>query len=131
LSVLYSFSRPDSNAQTNLDGYSPAAGLIQATDGSFYGVTMNGGLFGTGAIFRLTIQADAPVITVVRQSGGKLELAWNAVAGREYELQSNASFAPANWVMSGPTISATNTVATAIVSIGAEEQQFYRVVQLP
>jgi uncharacterized repeat protein (TIGR03803 family) len=131
LSVLYSFSRPDYNTQTNTDGYSPAAGVVQASDGSFYGVTMDGGLFGRGAIFRLTVQADPPVIAVVRQSGGRLGLAWNAVAGREYQLQSNAGFDSTNWVNAGPPISATNSIATAIVTIGSQGQQFYRVVQLP
>jgi len=129
--VLYSFSRADYDTGTNLDGCSPVAGLTQATDGNFYGVTMDGGIFGRGAIFRLTITTDPPTITVGHQPGGRLELAWNAVAGREYQLQSNAGFDPANWVNRGLPIPATNAIATAIVSIGSEGQQFYRVVQLP
>ena len=36
-----------------LHGESPYAGLIQATDGSFYGTTRFGGAFGRGTIFRL------------------------------------------------------------------------------
>jgi uncharacterized repeat protein (TIGR03803 family) len=38
------------------DGSHPFAGLIQATDGNFYGTTSNGGANGLGTIFRLTPQ---------------------------------------------------------------------------
>jgi uncharacterized repeat protein (TIGR03803 family) len=131
LSVLYSFSRADYDTHTNLDGASPLAGLIQATDGNFYGVTGDGGMFGRGSIFRLTIISSPPVITIGRQSGDTLELTWNAAGSREYQLQSNAGFDPANWVNPGLPIPATNTVVTAIVSIGFDGRQFYRVVQLP
>jgi uncharacterized repeat protein (TIGR03803 family) len=42
-----------------LDGQGPNAGLIQATDGDFYGTTLSGGTDGAGTIFKIT-------------SGGKL-----------------------------------------------------------
>jgi uncharacterized repeat protein (TIGR03803 family) len=44
----------DSFDSTN--GAHPEAGLIQGTDGSFYGTTQYGGFHGTGTIFRLTPQ---------------------------------------------------------------------------
>jgi uncharacterized repeat protein (TIGR03803 family) len=53
--TLYSFC-----AQTNCaDGAGPQAGLVQATDGNFYGTTFYGGAndtcdFGCGTIFRIT-----------------------------------------------------------------------------
>jgi uncharacterized repeat protein (TIGR03803 family) len=37
-----------------LDGYSPLAGLVQATDGNFYGVTYYGGANNYGTIFSLS-----------------------------------------------------------------------------
>ena len=50
LTTLYSFC-----AQTNcVDGSGPAAGLIQATDGNFYGTTCCGGAFGDGTVFKIT-----------------------------------------------------------------------------
>jgi uncharacterized repeat protein (TIGR03803 family) len=50
LTTLYSFC-----SQTNCgDGASPLAGLIQATDGNFYGTTDYGGTMGYGAIFSLS-----------------------------------------------------------------------------
>jgi len=44
--TLYLFSGPD--------GKSPQAGLIQASDGNFYGTTALGGAFGYGTVFRFT-----------------------------------------------------------------------------
>jgi uncharacterized repeat protein (TIGR03803 family) len=36
------------------DGSSPWAGLVQATDGSFYGTTQWGGAYGVGTVFKVT-----------------------------------------------------------------------------
>jgi uncharacterized repeat protein (TIGR03803 family) len=56
LTTLYSFC-----AQTNsTDGFYPYAGLVQATDGNFYGTTQNGGAntrcnsIGCGTVFKIT-----------------------------------------------------------------------------
>jgi uncharacterized repeat protein (TIGR03803 family) len=50
LTTLYSFC-----AQTNCpDGANPSTGLVQATDGNFYGTTGDGGTNGDGTIFKLT-----------------------------------------------------------------------------
>jgi uncharacterized repeat protein (TIGR03803 family) len=37
-----------------LDGLLPAGGLVQATDGNFYGTTSSGGVGGGGTVFKLT-----------------------------------------------------------------------------
>lgn len=50
LTTLYAFC-PASSCP---DGESPEAGLIQATDGNFYGVTYTGGGEAAGTIFRIT-----------------------------------------------------------------------------
>ena len=50
LKTLYSFC---SKAGCT-DGSNPWGGLIQATDGNFYGTTLNGGANSAGTIFRLT-----------------------------------------------------------------------------
>jgi len=50
LTTLYSFC-----SQANCtDGSYPGAGVVQATDGNFYGTTSNGGAYGYGTIFEIT-----------------------------------------------------------------------------
>jgi uncharacterized repeat protein (TIGR03803 family) len=50
LTTLYSFC-----SQANCsDGATPYAGLIQATDGNFYGTTSSGGTNGDGTVFEIT-----------------------------------------------------------------------------
>jgi uncharacterized repeat protein (TIGR03803 family) len=50
LTTLYFFcSKPNCT-----DGYEPYAGLIQATDGNFYGTTAGGGINGLGTVFKIT-----------------------------------------------------------------------------
>jgi uncharacterized repeat protein (TIGR03803 family) len=47
LTTLYSFTG-------EADGYSPQAGLVQATDGNFYGTAAGGGTGGRGTVFGVT-----------------------------------------------------------------------------
>jgi len=50
LTTLHSFC-----SQANCaDGSLPRAGLIQATNGNFYGTTFNGGALGVGSVFSIT-----------------------------------------------------------------------------
>jgi uncharacterized repeat protein (TIGR03803 family) len=50
LTTLYSFC-----AQSGCtDGANPNAGLVQATNGHFYGTTVGGGVFGGGTVFEIT-----------------------------------------------------------------------------
>jgi len=51
LSTLYSFCP---NGGKCADGYYPDAGLVQATDGNFYGTTIFGGASGYGTVFKIT-----------------------------------------------------------------------------
>ncbi len=50
LTTLYSFC-PHSGCA---DGQNPYAGLVQGTDGNFYGTTLNGGANGSGTVFEIT-----------------------------------------------------------------------------
>ncbi|MGC1371369.1 MAG: choice-of-anchor tandem repeat GloVer-containing protein [Candidatus Sulfotelmatobacter sp.] len=69
LSVVYSFPYDSANS-TAPDGLYPAAGLLQAPDGNFYGVaslggtgeTCSTGTFGCGTIFKLTPSGTLTVL---------------------------------------------------------------------
>jgi len=51
LTTLYSFCSQSGCA----DGSNPAAGLVQDTNGMFYGTTQGGGAYGFGAVFSLSV----------------------------------------------------------------------------
>ncbi|MGO9528094.1 MAG: choice-of-anchor tandem repeat GloVer-containing protein, partial [Verrucomicrobiia bacterium] len=60
-------TNPNANAQTetNLhmfsgygDGYTPWAGLVQGSDGNFYGTTESGGATSWGTVFRISIRGN-------------------------------------------------------------------------
>jgi uncharacterized repeat protein (TIGR03803 family) len=50
LTTLYSFCSQSGCT----DGYGPEAGLVQATNGNFYGTTSDGGAHGYGTVFEIT-----------------------------------------------------------------------------
>jgi uncharacterized repeat protein (TIGR03803 family) len=52
LTTLYNFCSQGGRDCT--DGNEPAAGLVQGTDGSFYGTTYSGGSFESGNVFKIT-----------------------------------------------------------------------------
>jgi uncharacterized repeat protein (TIGR03803 family) len=49
------------------DGYSPFAGLVQATNSNLYGTTFSGGSGGSGAVFKMTSNRT---VTTLRSFGG-------------------------------------------------------------
>jgi uncharacterized repeat protein (TIGR03803 family) len=61
LTVVYSFSL------SGTDGLAPLAGLIQASDGNFYGTTQEGGTNNAGTVFKVT---PAGVETLLHSFGG-------------------------------------------------------------
>ena len=56
LTTLYAFTG-------NADGARPLRGVIQGTDGAFYGVSNQGGTYGGGAVFRFTVSGNTATIT--------------------------------------------------------------------
>ena len=80
LTTLYSFTG-------GVDGTNPNAGLVQGSDGSFYGTTSSGGPGGVGTVFRLTIVPAAPVLQAVSLTNGTLNLTWRTEAGWTYQPQ--------------------------------------------
>jgi uncharacterized repeat protein (TIGR03803 family) len=70
LTVLHSFS-------DNPDGAEPDAGLIQGTDGNYYGTTRSGGTSGAGVVFKIT---PAGTLTVLHSMESTAD-GGNPVAG--------------------------------------------------
>lgn len=63
LTTLYSFCA----AANCADGDLPYAGVIQATDGNFYGTTTGGGAYGYGTVFEIN---SADTLTTLHSFGG-------------------------------------------------------------
>jgi uncharacterized protein (TIGR03437 family) len=90
--TLYSFgARYVTSNETSTVGYLPETGLIQASDGNFYGTTAYGGTKLGGTIFEFALAS--PDVPVIAASGGVLN---------------GASFQPAIAADSWITISGTN-----------------------
>jgi uncharacterized repeat protein (TIGR03803 family) len=114
-------------------GNAYGCGLVQGTDGSFYGWTANGGtngfndgiagFIGYGTLFRLTIVPD-PQLTII-PSGPYMILTWPTNA-TGYTLQSATNLAPAAvWTTnsSPPVVIGGQNVVINTIS---GRQQFYR-----
>ena len=55
LMTLLSFGpRPSGEFSSNSDGAEPETGLVQGSDGNFYGTTITGGTSGNGTVFQIT-----------------------------------------------------------------------------
>jgi uncharacterized protein (TIGR03437 family) len=66
LTVIYSFIENNPIGGPNPNGAEPVAGLVQATDGNFYGMAAAGGQFGVGTVFKIT---PAGVLTLLHTFG--------------------------------------------------------------
>jgi uncharacterized repeat protein (TIGR03803 family) len=127
LQPLYYFSAVNTYG-FNQDGSGPDGALIQATDGSFYGVTEYGGQYGSGTIFRLTV---APAFLSATEAAGTMSFTWSTEAGAIYQLQYCTDLAQINWTCLGNSITATTSTLSACDVAPADTQRFYRVVALP
>ena len=75
--------------------------------------------------------AAAPVLQEPMRTGtNQVMIAWSAVSGRTYRVQSISSPADTNWITLAPDVTATNVVASKTDHL-TDSQRFYRVIQLP
>lgn len=117
LTTLYSFGL--------IDGANPFAGLVQGSDGNFYGTTISGGRGGAGTIFRLTVVPESLTIIPSRDN---LILTWPTNASG-FTLQSTTNLdTSALWTTNLPApviVNGQNTVTNPI----SGTQQFFRLSQ--
>jgi uncharacterized repeat protein (TIGR03803 family) len=121
LTLLHSFTGSN-------DGLHPDAGLMQGSDGNFYGTTYQGGTNNYGTIFRLTIVPELQSLTL---TNGTLALTWRTEAGGIYQLQASASLTTPNWTNLGSPVTATNGTTSFTDSATNAPQRFYRVSLAP
>jgi uncharacterized repeat protein (TIGR03803 family) len=103
------------------------APVVQDTDGSFYGTTYSGGASNRGTIFRLTLTASPPQLTIT-PAGGTVILSWPTNATGFTLLSTTSLASPAVWTTNSPApvvINGENTVTNPI----SGTQQFYRLSQ--
>ena len=118
---LYSFTGGN-------DGANPDAGLLQASDGSFYGTTYGGGVGGVGSVFRLTIQPAFQVVTLTNHT---LTLKWSTETGGKYQLQFNPGFSSSTWTNVGATTTASGSTLNGMDSVTNGARRVYRVMVVP
>jgi uncharacterized repeat protein (TIGR03803 family) len=108
------------------NGANPYAGLVQGSDGNFYGTTLQGGVSGAGTVFRLTI-VPQPQLTII-PSGPYVILAWPTnYAGVTLQSTTNLGSSAVWTTNSSPpvVIGGENVVINPITGT----QKFYRLSQ--
>ena len=123
------------------DGAAPHAGLVQGSDGNFYGTTAQGGTNDSGTVFILIIPLNLPPYPINQITGLQFFSVFDStdvavlvpsVAGETYQLQYSDSLSPTNWLNTGDII--TSIGGPLILTDFAESlprQRFYRAVITP
>ncbi len=130
--TMYSFV----GAVGGADGANPQAGVIQGTDGSFYGTTFNGGQggnasIGDGTVFKLVLSGAAPpVFQAMSVSGKTVNLSWSSSPGGVYQLQFRTNPASGTWSNLGPALTATGA-SIVTNDLATNTQRFYRAYLKP
>ncbi len=109
------------------DGGQPYAGLVQGSDGYFYGMTSGAGANGGGTFFRFSIP---PILQMVMGTNRTMTFTWNGVIGGQYQLQYEANLDSTNWINLGSTTTATNCIVITSDLDPPDSTRFYRVQML-
>ena len=121
LTTLYSFTGGN-------DGAEPFAGLVQGSDGSFYGTTEYSDQRGAGTVFRLTIVPEFQAVTLTNNT---LNLTWSTETGARYQLQYTSDLSSSNWINLSSPVTATGATLSTTDSLTNGPQRFYRLVLSP
>jgi uncharacterized repeat protein (TIGR03803 family)/T5SS/PEP-CTERM-associated repeat protein len=126
---LYYFAGPPN------DGQLPNSGLVQGSDGNFYGTTYFGGTNAPqyGTVFKLSVPLNQPP----DQTGqlivapGNCSITIASVSGETYQLQFATSLTPPNWSDVGSPVKSIGGPLTVTDPNCSGPQGFYRFVITP
>jgi uncharacterized repeat protein (TIGR03803 family) len=120
------------------DGQNPWAGLVQGSDGDFYGTASSGGTNSQGTVFKLSVPLNPPANQIssaqVDSSGTNLVFSIPSVAYETYQLQFSPSINPTNWSnVSGTFVSNSIGALLTLTNFGgaSQTQGFYRFAITP
>jgi hypothetical protein len=118
----------------------PASGLFSWTPGAvFLNTTNQIGITVTDngvpplsdtKFFTATVIAD-PLIQSVVVSNASVLIAWSAISGQSYRLQSKTNLTDPTWNDLSPDVTASGPTASGSDASGTDAQRFYRVRVLP
>jgi uncharacterized repeat protein (TIGR03803 family) len=115
-SSLYSFS--------GNDGSNPQSGLVQGSDGSFYGTTVSGGESGAGTVFRMTVPLGLPQLGII-SAGTNVILRWTNTASA-YSLQSNTNLGSLGGWTTVPIAPIVTNGLNTVTNPVSDSRQFFR-----
>jgi uncharacterized repeat protein (TIGR03803 family) len=117
-------------------GKAPLAGLVQGSDGSFYGTTSGGGAStncsgGCGTVFKLSVPLNPPAnqISAIQLADTNVMLTIPSVAGETYQLQYRDSLADGDWTnVAGASVTNSIGALITLTNFGGalQPQGFYR-----
>jgi uncharacterized repeat protein (TIGR03803 family) len=128
---LYSFIGPINGYPD--EGQTPGAPLLQASDGTFYGTTLYGGIAG-GNVFHLTVPLSLPAnqISAIQIEGTNVLVTIPSVDGETYQLQDRTSLTAGVWInVAGQVLSSGGLLTVTNFGGFSQPQQFYRFAITP
>jgi len=127
-SNLYSFTGGS-------DGKTPLAGLVQGSDGNFYGTTEFGGTNGHGNVFKLIVPLNPPAnqISAIKVAGTNVLVTIPSVTAEIYQLQYRTSLTAGAWANVAGASATSIGGSLTMTNFGGfpQSQQFYRFAITP
>jgi hypothetical protein len=111
------------------NGMFARAGIIQATDGNYYGCAQQGaGPPSQGGVFRLNLR---PSLMTPKLVDNARAILWNGLKGLSYQVQYTGESGSTQWTNLGAPILAADNTAGALDAAPVSLARFYRVLLKP